>query len=203
MGAVPADYRNRHDRLVVVTAPKRLKLRDWLRIGLRQLAKIGPTGIQLENICAAAGKTRGSFYHHFRDHDRFCRTLVEYWRFENTDRIIAQVNKSDTAKAKRQALNRLAAALDPAVEIAMRNFAAVNAHAKTAVALVDRRRIDYLATLNRQEFGMAKADALELAEIEYAAFIGYLLLFPDSSEARFRKIGKRLDRMITGEGSRS
>lgn len=184
------------------TASKRLALRDWLRIGLAQLAAHGPTGIQLEAICEAAGKTRGSFYHHFKDHDRFCRTLVEFWRFENTDRIIAQVNRSDGAKAKRQALNRLAAALDPAVELAMRNFAASNAHAKAALAFVDKRRVDYLAQLNMQEFGMKKAAALELAEIEYATFIGYLLLFPDRSEDKFRKVGKRLDRMITGEGER-
>ncbi|WP_259781883.1 TetR/AcrR family transcriptional regulator [Aestuariispira ectoiniformans] len=177
-------------------SPTRLALRDWLRIGLVQLAAHGPAGLQLENICRAAGKTRGSFYHHFKDHDRFCRTLVEFWRFENTDRIVAQTNKTRDTRGG----SRLAAALDPSIERAMRNFAAVNAHAKAALAFVDKRRVDYLAQLNMQETGMKKAAATELAEIEYAGLIGYLLLFPDRGEDRLRKVGKRLNHMITGEG---
>ena len=51
----------------------RLGRDDWLALGLERLAAEGPRALRLENICAAAGRTRGSFYHHFRDHDELPR----------------------------------------------------------------------------------------------------------------------------------
>ncbi len=169
---------------------------DWLVLGLAQLSAHGPDGLRIEPLCAAAARTRGSFYHHFEDHDAFIDALLEHWREWNTDGVIEMVELEAEISGKRGRLNALAAGLDQHMEIAIRRFAATNPQAAKAVAEVDETRIDYLARMNEEERGEDETRARMLAEIEYAAFIGFQHLLPDADEARLIEIGEMLEQMI-------
>ena len=169
---------------------------DWLVLGLAQLSAHGPDGLRIEPLCAAAARTRGSFYHHFTDHDAFIGALLDHWREWNTDGVIEIVELEAEISGKRGRLNALAAGLDQQMEVAIRRFAATNPQAQEAVAEVDETRIAYLARLNEEELGVDEARARTLAEIEYAAFIGFQHLFPEADEARLIEIGETLERLI-------
>lgn len=169
---------------------------DWLVLGLAQLSAHGPDGLRIEPLCAAAARTRGSFYHHFEDHDAFIAALLDHWREWNTDGVIEMVELEAEISGKRGRLNALAAGLDQQMEVAIRRFAAANPQAAEAVAEVDETRIAYLTRMNEEELTSDEARARMLAEIEYAAFIGFQHLFPDADEARLIEIGETLEQMI-------
>lgn len=169
---------------------------DWLVLGLAQLSAHGPDGLRIEPLCAAAARTRGSFYHHFDDHDAFIAALLDHWREWNTDGVIEMVELEAEISGKRGRLNALAAGLDQQMEVAIRRFAATHQQASKAVAEVDETRIDYLARLNEEDLGIAASRARSLAEIEYAAFIGFQHLFPDAEEEKLREIGEMLEQMV-------
>ena len=52
--------------------------------------------------------------------------------------------------------------------------------------------------MNAEELTSDEARARTLAEIEYAAFIGFQHLFPDAEEARLIEIGETLEQLIAG-----
>ncbi len=178
----------------------RLERHDWLEIGLAGLGRNGPAALKIEPLCQAAGKTRGSFYHHFVDHDAFRTALLDHWSEKHTEMVVAEVERQHDPRARRHALNALAAGLDQSVEVAMRRLAASDDEARATVQAVDRRRIAFLAAINVEEFGLDADSAEELAAIEYATFVGFQMLFPDATERRYASVGHRLDEMIVAAG---
>ncbi|WP_282605013.1 TetR/AcrR family transcriptional regulator [Pelagibius sp. Alg239-R121] len=175
---------------------KRLGRQDWLEIGLRQLATAGPGALRIDRLCGAANKTRGSFYHHFEDRAVFVTAMLDHWSQHHTEAVIREVERHDDPRAKRAALNQLAAALDQGVETAIRRMAATDQAARNAVERVDGRRIGYLAEINAQEFDLPDSDAALLAEVEYATFVGYQNLFPAAGQERYERVGRLLDVMV-------
>src|SRR5262249_45493149 len=155
---------------------------DWLDLGLALLAKDGPDGLRIEALCAAAQKTKGSFYHHFADHDAFLAALLGHWRELHTDRIIRLVDR-EPAAARPRVLADIATGADHRIERAIRRLAAVDAQAQAALAAVDTQRLRYLERLNRDDASVPKRDARLVATLEYAAFVGLEILFPDESSA--------------------
>ena len=73
----------------------------WLVLGLAQLSAHGPDGLRIEPLCAAAARTRGSFYHHFQDHDAFIAALLDHWRDWITDGVIEMVELEAEISGKR------------------------------------------------------------------------------------------------------
>ena len=199
---------------------KRLTRDDWLVQGLAQLTAMGPEGVRLEAICESLGKTRGSFYHHFEDHDAFVEQMMRLWQDMNTDDVIdmieaqADLSSDDLAdiaaelgpdaladlgfdpQGARGRLNQIAALMDHNMEQAIRRFALTRPAAMAVVQEIDHRRIGYLARLTMQEFGISSDDATALAEIEYAAFVGCQHLFPNADPERLEAIGTRVDQMV-------
>jgi AcrR family transcriptional regulator len=55
--------------------------RTWFDAAARLLISEGPTALTIERLCVAAGVTKGSFYHHFRNRSEFqARFVVELLR---------------------------------------------------------------------------------------------------------------------------
>src|SRR5580692_4501773 len=61
-------------------AANRFARSDWLELGERLLSEEGPQALSLERLTEAAGRTRGSFYHHFSGRDDFLAALTQHWR---------------------------------------------------------------------------------------------------------------------------
>ena len=196
------DFGTYRDFVLSKPPKQRISKEDWLKIGLKELARQGADGLQLEALCEAAGKTRGSFYHHFKDHQAFCEALMAFWQRRNTDEIIAHVEREAGADDKRHVLNSLVAGLDHTEEVAVRRFAASEPVAKAAVEAVDAKRIDYLVQIVTDEFDVEPGNARLLAEFQYALFIGYQALFPDVGETKYRQVGRLVEAVVDAVAKR-
>ena len=58
----------------------RFEKSEWLKLAQDVLKSDGPAALTLERLTTAAGKTRGSFYHHFNSRDEFLRALMLDWQ---------------------------------------------------------------------------------------------------------------------------
>jgi AcrR family transcriptional regulator len=70
-----------------MTLSTRLAREDWLETGLQLLGSEGEKALTIERLCQVAGRTKGSFYHHFKSYDDFVNALLEYWQSECTNQI--------------------------------------------------------------------------------------------------------------------
>ncbi|MEM8751757.1 MAG: TetR family transcriptional regulator [Pseudomonadota bacterium] len=168
----------------------RMGREDWAALGLAALREGGAGAIRLEAVTERAGKTRGSFYHHFESHDAFVAAMLALWRERQTEAPIAE---ADAAPDPAAALNALAARLDLALERAVRRLAAEREDWAAEVAAVDAARIDRLRKLRPDPEGAAARD---YATLEYAAFVGLAELAPDAPPERLEALGRLMDEMI-------
>ncbi len=165
-------------------AAARFGREDWVELGLALLARHGPEALTLERLTEAGRKTRGSFYHHFEDHQAFLAALGERWRDTCTEAPIAEADAALRHGKRRETLARRTAAIDHALERNLRRLGAGEPVIAEAVARVDERRIAYVARLFRGELGLDAADALMRARLQHCAFVGAQLVFPQA-DARF------------------
>ena len=157
----------------------RLTRSGWLQLGLSALAADGPDALTLEALCERANKTRGSFYHHFPSIDDYLEQMMLEWRRTHTDSLIEATSNGPNPAARLDQLNTLATRLDPHIEQGIRQLAARNGVARRVLKEVDTARIAYLAQLYNQSGRFTDTEALALAKIEYAAFVGMQIVFPD------------------------
>lgn len=148
----------------------------WLELGLTALSEGGPGAITLDALTARAGRTRGSFYHHFRDQEDFIAGVLSAWR-----------ERSFLSPGGETPFD----ALDPALETAVRRL--TGAQAAEIVAAVDAARIRQLRDLHAAPASPAAAD---YAEIFYAVYLGLLTLdggAPDRAGALLSLTGEMIE----------
>ncbi|SDW79483.1 transcriptional regulator, TetR family [Ruegeria halocynthiae] len=168
----------------------RFSKEGWLKAGLEQLAQLGPDGVKLANLCKTQGRTTGAFYFHFKDHAAFVADLIAYWEKTHTDDVMA------ASGAQAEHLNILVMDLDHRIEIAMRLFGYQNRMVGTKLAAIDEKRIGFLASLHAQSAAMEAASARDLAELEYAAFVGTQMLWQNDLPAQGKKLGVAFDSLV-------
>lgn len=173
---------------------KRFGKADWLTLGLKQLAASGSRGLGLEALCEASGKTRGSFYHHFPDHSAFILDLMEEWKRKNTLEVADSALKEPPEDQGEQ-LTVLATALDQDLERAVRQFAQSNETARQVLREVDELRTRFIAQIYKSQ-GYDPASAVDIARIEYAAFVGTQLVWPDLSQQEILRLVRRFNKMV-------
>ena len=151
---------------------QKLGKQEWIRAGLRALAEQGAEAVRVERLATALGVTKGSFYWHFKDRGELLAALIEVWREQATDAIIAQVEAiGGSAGQKMRSLFTIVVSGDGRLDQAIRVWAASDANARAALALVDQRRLDYLASLFEQ-LGFNANESGGRARLVYHALIG-------------------------------
>ncbi|KRE16213.1 hypothetical protein ASE66_10710 [Bosea sp. Root483D1] len=187
---------------VTSPAPRRFRRSDWLGLGLTALAEQGPSGLTIEALCRRAGKTKGSFYAHFPAIEAYLAALAAHWRETYTLRLMQEADKGGPAQDRLVALDRMALALDVRVEQGMRRLAQLDPGVAATCAEVDRERIVYLEKLHGESGRFTAREALALARVEYAAFIGFqqldLGLSPDDLHECYGTFMRLLARPVTG-----
>ncbi|MCC2112694.1 MAG: TetR family transcriptional regulator [Hyphomicrobiales bacterium] len=169
---------------------------DWFDQGLVALAELGPEGLTIDALCARAGRTRGSFYHHFETMETYRTGLGDHWRQRHTENIIEKTEGRLKPSERWTALRALAMALDPATEQGMRRLAAVDANVREICRAVDARRIAYLSALYEQSGRFDRKTAAALARLEYAAFVGFQVIAPDAGDADLQDIWQRMSEIV-------
>src|SRR3954453_21731771 len=171
-----------------------LSARDWLDAGLKALARNGFTALKADPLAKAMGVSRGSFYWHFADLGAFHAALLKRWREIAAEQIIADVETDSDEPLKALLRRTFGARLE--LEHAVRNWAAFDAAAQTAVRAIDRRRLDYIEELLRKR-GFEAATARARAQILYWTFLGFALSGPPSPAARLECLLDEILRMVS------
>ncbi|NJM70210.1 MAG: TetR/AcrR family transcriptional regulator [Scytonema sp. RU_4_4] len=178
-----------------MTTAERLTRENWLEMGLHLLGAEGEKALTIERLCQVANRTKGSFYHHFKNRDEFINALLDYWQSEYTSRIISTVEQLDNLSDRRRELDRLAASIDNQIERAIRNWSSVDEQVKQVLKRVDEKRINYLAQLIAELVQLDEEMAFELAIVEYAVFVGVQHLFPNADAQWIERVFCRVTQM--------
>ncbi len=163
---------------------------DWLDLGLAELSASGLTAIRIDKLCASAGRTKGSFYHHFSGREDFVAALLDHWQQNLTEAVIRETEQELDPVAKLITLNRITEELDMGVETVLRRWAGTEPSVATAIAKVDKRRIDYVASLLMQAKDISVRQAVDLAVMNYTSLVGSQLVFTDICQDRRKRIAQ-------------
>ena len=183
--------------------PRRQRGPDpWIEAAYVLLAEHGHSAVTIDRLTAATAKTRGSFYHHFGSMETFVARLVADWQERNTERIVRLAHATREPGQRRRVLNREAGQLDARVETAFRIWTGLDPQVRAACDAVDDRRVSVLAQDLVEFAGVLGCDlpdgeATALAQIEYAAFIGGMLLASKGKSSLLLDLGPRYDDMLT------
>jgi AcrR family transcriptional regulator len=168
-----------------------LSAKDWLDQGLKVLARSGFTALKAEPLAKVMGVSRGSFYWHFTDISAFPAAILKHWREVSAEQIIAALEVSAKEDNPLRLLLNRAFGSKPALEKAVRSWAAIDSKARAAVLAIDRRRLDYLEHMLRQA-GLDAETAAARAQILYWSFLGYALSDQPLAQARQRAVVDQL-----------
>ncbi len=147
----------------------RLAPGDWCDAGLALLRDEGMSALTVDRMCTALERTKGSFYHHFRDLDAFLTRLLVRWEETLTEAPIAFAGAADDLDQRAARLDDAVERLDHRLDLAVRSWALRDARARAVVARVDARRMAYLTELHA---AVNAESARESAQLEYLAFVG-------------------------------
>lgn len=184
---------------VEVLSKGRMARSDWLEVGLALLGEKGEQSLTIESLCAAASRTRGSFYHHFEDQESFIDALLLYWKQNRADAGLTKNGAHRNLAARRSGLARMAVCLDDPIEAALRRWSSRNQRVRRMIEAVDAERIFLLADIMAHGAGRGVSECQELALVEYSALIGFHQLFPDATADMARQVTRRMHRLIPTE----
>ncbi|MES3110440.1 TetR/AcrR family transcriptional regulator [Sphingomonas aurantiaca] len=156
---------------------------NWIALGVDLLRREGPAGLSIDRLTIAAGKTRGSFYHHFADRDRFLGEFMADWRSDVMEKRAAELAVTEDRATLISALRSEPFALDHSLERQLRYLAALEPIVRQALAEVDQARISGLATLIAK-LRPEVVDPEGTAFVQYAAMIGTQWLVSDIDDPR-------------------
>jgi AcrR family transcriptional regulator len=174
----------------------RFERESWIELGLSVLKREGFEALTIERLTAVAGKTRGSFYHHFEDHGAFLAALGERWIVDETEGVIAVAEAAVKSGNRRAAMARRAAKVDHALERELRRLGAVEPVIAAVIARSDELRIAYVARLFRSELGLGEGEALARARIQHCVFVGAQMVFPEADEGFRLKLESTLNHTL-------
>jgi hypothetical protein len=107
------------------------------------------------------------------------------------------VEQLDNLSDRRRELDRLAAGIDRHIERTIRNWSGVDRRVQLVFKQVDEQRIQYLVGIVSKLGQIDEQMALEIAIVEYSAFVGLQQLFPDADCHWLEQIFNRFNQMAS------
>jgi AcrR family transcriptional regulator len=148
----------------------------WVEAGLAALRDSGIGGVRVERLAQALDVTKGSFYWHFKDRAALLAAMLEAWRRRATFEVIDEIDKvGGDAVQRLRYLSTVVGRVEGGLDLAVRAWASQDAAAKAVLDEIDRRRLDYLASLFR-ELLFSPPEANARARLVYHALIGELTM---------------------------
>ncbi|NDJ51550.1 MAG: TetR/AcrR family transcriptional regulator [Chloroflexi bacterium] len=172
-----------------------LTRQDWLRHGLSILAEQGVDALRIGNLCTQLGVTKGSFYHHFSDHQAFLEALLEHWETEQTLRFIEESQEGETVQAQLRILTDRVLTSFGGHEIHIRSWAHSDPLAHAFQTRVDEQRVSYLYQLYRQLID-DDTQALAMAHLAYTTLIGSINMIPPLTAVQYEQITKLFEPLL-------
>lgn len=143
----------------------------WLEEGLKILEKKGPGMLSIDSLALSTGKTKGSFYHHFKNRDDYIQKLLEHYEKITTLELIYEAGESNDPMTGLKKLTELSFRLSGKLELAMRAWALYDTSVKRFQERIDKRRLSFLEELYLKA-GKSSRVAHTLALRDYSIYIG-------------------------------
>ncbi|OBH59666.1 TetR family transcriptional regulator [Mycobacterium mantenii] len=178
----------------------RLSAEDWLEVGYTVLANEGVRALKVERLCQEAGVTRGSFYWHFEDIEKYRAALIDSWnKFLERDR--QALSELDALRPRERLLALTGTLVSPQywmLERAMREWARLDPVAAENVRAADRLLLRTVIKAY-SDYGFSTEDARLRAELTFAAGIGLLHLTTSAEQAQSVAQRERFLALMLGE----
>lgn len=161
----------------------------WLKQGLKILEEKGPGVLSIDYVAGRIGKTKGSFYFHFKNREQYITDLLGY--FERLYPFVPLEKDLGTEQrlAYVNSLRKWAFNVPPGLEIAIRAWSQHNELVKNFQDRIDQNRLDF-SYRNYIQAGFDKDDARIKSYRAYAIYIGLQQIRSLHTEEEFKKISK-------------
>lgn len=173
---------------------------DWIGLAADALRREGPMALTIDNLCARARRTKGSFYHHFKTIGALREAVVQAWIETDAEAMARIAGSGITAKARLDAILRLTEATDSKLELGIRALAATDSAVDELVRKADDRRELVMTTLLAAAYRIRGADAHNLARTFHALHIAALVRAPADPAAFAKGPAETLMRLMEVAG---
>ncbi|MCZ4316881.1 TetR/AcrR family transcriptional regulator [Comamonadaceae bacterium G21597-S1] len=170
-----------------------LQRADWVRSGMRILARSGVDAVLVPPLAKELGVTKGSFYWHFSSRDDLLAALIEEWKQHATLRVIEIVEAAETTAREKIRLIAFIGTNSPidefggAIELAMRNWARTSPNVRKVVAEVDRERLNYLTQLYSETGSHVDPELLACLHYSFSAGLRLIFAYPEKQKLAMRE----------------
>lgn len=141
---------------------------DWVGLAIEGLKRDGPSALTLDRLCAAAGRTRGSFYHHFPSVDVLLATVAERWRVTETERVAERTLNEPDALSALALMAKLTDAIDHRLERGVRVLAMSSDAVRATVEAADARREGVMRDLLMRGYALGADEAASASRLFHA-----------------------------------
>ncbi|QII06910.1 TetR/AcrR family transcriptional regulator [Rhodococcoides fascians A25f] len=120
----------------------------WIEEGLTLLVEGGPDAVRVEVLATRIGVTKGGFYGHFSDRQALLDAMLDRWRTDSVDEVLAAVERVGGAPADRAVLAGHLTFDDERLptDMAVREWARRDSGVAERLREVDNRRMELLRT---------------------------------------------------------
>jgi len=163
----------------------------WLNKGLKILKEEGPSALSIDNLALQTQKTKGSFYHHFKNRERYIEALMDYYEMKTTMEILHAVNEETGQAAQLKKLTALVFQISSRLELVVRAWALYEPVVKEFQDRIDQKRLAHLTEIylsTCSDFSHAQA----LAFKNYSIYIGMQQLRHLHTENEFKTLLKNI-----------
>lgn len=174
---------------------------DWIAAAFDVLREGGIGALMVEPLAERLFVTKGSFYHHFENRRALHLAMLDEWEAKGTSQIIAETEDASGLEpdARLRHLAHRTMGPDPVsdgIEISIRAWARTDPTVAEAAARIDRRRVDYAASLLRAS-GLAPTLARRRSRMLYRILIGeFMWRSSGGPVATAREIDETVDAVL-------
>jgi AcrR family transcriptional regulator len=166
---------------------KRLDKTAWFKQGFKILKTSGAADLTIINLTKKLNKTKGSFYHHFKNRDDYFEKLLGFWEEKQTFDILEIKKQEKSFKGINLTLLKLSKEnMDPQIEVAIRSWALRDPMARAYQERIDQQRVGLL----RSMFSLMTDDPKQvemISLIRYCFYIGSHQIIPAIEEKSYKK----------------
>lgn len=153
---------------------------DWFTTGLETLVRQGLSGLTIDNLCQSLGVTKGSFYHHFKNHQDYQAQLLAFWQEKDTGQVVEAASQVEGLPRKIDGLiqvlgSRSVETASP--ELAIRAWALQDENVSGYIAQIDGQRVHLIVKMLEEVVDDGQRAYL-LARMLYAMLVGSYSIIP-------------------------
>ena len=122
---------------------------DWIKLGYKTFAYQGVSGIVIEKMAKVLKVNKSSFYWYFKTKKEFIDQLINFWRNQETNRIINLTNEKESGLQKLKMFIALIYKQDAFLDFVfyLKRYARKEKHIQAIIDNIDKQRIEYAVEL--------------------------------------------------------